>query len=384
MNKNKKEDKYLIDGHKLGYHRDGVERWLEAEVWEEMKKIYPIYLEVSLFGACNHNCIFCGLQGLEDRTSFIEKEVIIKRVREMGCLGVKSIMYAGEGEPLLHKGVAEIVSATKEAGIDVAFTTNGVFMERIFPVLSDISWIKVSINAGTADTYEIVHRKSEIGDFEKVLENIKKAVQIKRKNNYDCVIGVQIVVLPENEDEILLLARKLSAAGADYLVIKPYSPHPLGGDEAIKIEDLGYEKPGFLVSLEWVEQHVTSKRFKVIVRCNAFRNVVSEKEHYDRCLSTPIFWGYITAQGDVYSCSVYLGDERFKLGNINEQSFQDIWEGEKRRQNWEMMKDFDASMCRKGCRMDTCNKFLLTVKKEGLSLLETFPSGEEIKHINFI
>lgn len=380
----KRKDKYLIDGHKLGYHRhkDRVERWFKTKIWKKVKKIYPIYLEVSLFGSCNHNCIFCGLQGLEDRTSFIKKEIIIKRVKEMGRLGVKSIMYAGEGEPLLHKGVAEIVSATKEVGIDVAFTTNGVFMEKIFHVLGDISWIKVSINAGTPNTYGIVHG-NKIGDFEKVLENIKKAVLLKREKGYDCVIGAQIVVLPENKDEIFRLAKRLSMIGADYLVIKPYSQHPLGGDNAFKIEDLGYEKSRFLVSLERVEKYIFSKKFKVIVRHNAFRNIVSKEEHYDRCLSVPFFWGYVTARGDVYSCSVYLSDSRFKLGNINEQTFEEIWEGDKRRQNWEMMKDFDTSNCRKGCRMDTCNRFLLNVKKEGLSLLEEY-SDREVKHVNFI
>lgn len=375
-------DKYLIDEQKLCYHGDRVKRWFEAKEWKEAKKIYPIYLEVSPFGTCNHECTFCGLQGLEERSSFIDKDVLVERVREMGHLGVKSIMYAGEGEPLLHKGIAEIVSATKGAGIDVAFTTNGVLMEKIFPVLDRISWIKVSLNAGTAETYKKIHKARE-GDFDKVLGNIRQAVLLKRKNNYDCVIGAQIVVLPENEEEILNLVHELKKVGADYLVVKPYSPHPLGGDEALKIEDLGYDNPGFLVSLEWVEHHVFSGNFKVIVRYNAFRNIVNEKEHYDRCHSVPFFWSYITAQGDVYSCSVYLGDERFKLGNINEQTFKEIWEGEKRRQNWEMMKDFDASMCRKGCRMDSCNRFLLALKKEDSSSLERF-SDDKVKHINFI
>lgn len=375
-------DKYLIDGQKLQYHEERVKRWLSATTWKEAKKIYPVYLEVSPFGACNHRCVFCGVKTLGYKNNLIKREVLLERIKEMGRLGVKSIMYAGEGEPLLHPDIAEIVSHTREAGIDTAFTTNGVFLEKIFPVLGDISWIKVSINAGTADTYKKIHKAKE-GNFEKVLGNIRKAFWLKKNKNYSCVIGAQVVVLPENEKEILCLAGELSKNGADYLVVKPYSPHPLDNSDAIDIKDLGYDEPGFLVSLEWVEHHASSERFKVIVRYNAFRSVVDEEKSYNRCLSVPFFWGYVTSGGDVYSCSIFLGDERFKLGNINEQTFQEIWEGEKRRQNWEMMKDFDVSVCRKGCRMDACNRFLLTVKKEGISFLETF-SGEEIKHVNFI
>ena len=374
-------DNYLIDGQKLLYHQEAVERWLKAKKWEEAKKIYPIYLEVSSFGSCNHRCSFCGVKSLGYKNDRIASVIFLKRLKEMGRLGVKSIMYAGEGEPLFHPNIAEIVSATKKAGIDVAFTTNAVFLEKIFSVLGDISWIKVSISAGTAKTYKKVH-KAKAGDFEKVLKNIMSAVLIRKKNDYTCAIGAQIVVLPDNEGEILNLAREISEAGADYLVIKPYSPHPLDG-VAMDVKNLGYDKDGFRVSLEWIEKRVSTKNFKVIVRHDAFERV-KEEWHYNRCLAVPFFWGYITATGDVYSCSVFLGDERFKLGNINEQTFQDIWEGDKRRQNWEMMKSFDASACRRGCRMDACNRFLLAVKREGLSLLKTRFIGVKIKHLNFI
>lgn len=375
-------DKYKIDGQKLLYHGDRVESWLAARTWEKAKKIYPIYLEVSPFGACNHRCTFCGVKSLGYKNVSIKPDVFLERLKEMGNLGVRSIMYAGEGEPLLHPDIAEIVSATKEAGIDVAFTTNGVFLEKIFPVLEHISWIKVSLNAGSEKTHVKIHRAKE-GDFSKVLRNIAKAVMIKRENNYKCAIGAQMVVIPLNSREIRDLAYKVSATGANYLVIKPYSPHPLEGDGAMKAEELGYDALGFSVDLEWIEYKVSKKNFKVIIRHDAFKSVVDEERPYNRCLSVPFFWGYITATGDVYSCSVFLGDERFKLGNINEQTFQGIWEGEKRRKCWEMMKSFSASACRKGCRMDACNRFLSFVRKNGLPVPEEC-TGKKIPHINFI
>ncbi len=373
---------YAIDGQKLCHHKGRLISWLEATTWEEAKEIYPIYMEISPFGACNHRCTFCGVKSLRESNDLMEGKVLVSRLKEMGSLGVKSIMYAGEGEPLLHPNIVEIVSKTKEAGIDVAFTTNGVFLEKIFPVLGSISWIKVSINAGTNDTYAKIH-KAKGGDFAKVLQNIKKAVLKKRKHSYKCTIGAQIVVLPDNHSEILELANSLWKAGAEYLVVKPYSPHPLEGKGVFSIKKLGYEEQGFLESLAWLKDYFSSKTFNLIVRENAFKNVLKEDRIYDRCFSTPFFWAYITSQGDVYSCSVFIGDERFKLGNIYEQSFQETWEGDKRRQNWEMMKIFDASVCRKGCRMDSCNIFLDSLRKNGLGILADCPR-EDIEHLNFI
>lgn len=92
---------------------------------------------------------------------------------------------------------------------------------------------------------------------------------------------------------------------------------------------------------------------------------------YTTCPSTPFFWAYIMATGDVYGCSAHLLDERFRYGNIHDDEFNNIWLGEKRKASIELMKTFDVSQCRLNCRMDKVNKFLWDVKHPG-------------KHKNFI
>ena len=63
--------------------------------------------------------------------------------------------------------------------------------------------------------------------------------------------------------------------------------------------------------------------------------------------------------GDVTGCSAFFSDDRFKFGNINDSSFQEIWEGDKRRQLFSQLKSgFDISVCRKNCRMNMINLYL--------------------------
>lgn len=55
-------DKYAIDSHKLAFHPTRVAKWYEAQDdWDKLKKIYPIYVEISPYGGCNHRCTFCAL-----------------------------------------------------------------------------------------------------------------------------------------------------------------------------------------------------------------------------------------------------------------------------------------------------------------------------------
>ena len=86
---------------------------------------------------------------MEYQPRFLDKGILNERLAEMASLG-ESVMYAGEGEPLLHADIAEIINHTKKTGIDVALTTNGVLLKKdlIDHTLGSIAWIKVSINGG--------------------------------------------------------------------------------------------------------------------------------------------------------------------------------------------------------------------------------------------
>ena len=85
-------DKYSIDSHKLIYHPE-IYQWSSAkDDWEKLKKVYPIYVEISPYGGCNHRCTFCALDYMGYENIGIEFEILKKTIGEMGAKGVKSVM----------------------------------------------------------------------------------------------------------------------------------------------------------------------------------------------------------------------------------------------------------------------------------------------------
>jgi len=331
-------DQWRIDEHKLIFHPRRVADWLEG------KEVWPVYMEVGPASACNSRCYFCAFDYVGYPKVFINTDNLLSALTEAAEKGLKAVMFAGEGEPLLHPDIARIVTEAKQAGLDVAITSNASLLSRELAreILPHLTFFRASINAGTPETYARVHRVRE-NEFSKVLHNLKQAVEFK--NN--CTVGAQIVVLPENKDEVDILAARLAAIGLDYLIVKPYSQHP---------------KSIVRIPTEPLPE-IRAQRIKIIMRHQAEESLRTEKS-YKHCLALP-FISHIDAQGNVWGCSCFLGDDRFYYGNINQESFEEIWLGPRRQKSlkW-VQEEMPIEECRKACRMDRINQYLWELTRE--------------------
>ncbi len=353
-------DKYSIDSHKLILHPVKVASWYEAgDDWNKLKKIYPIYVEISPYGGCNHRCTFCALDYMGYENIGIDFDVLKDTLSNMALQGVKSVMFAGEGEPLLFKDLDLIVEYCSKVGIDTSLTTNFVPSNKkaVERYVENCSWIKVSLNAGIAKTYASIHQTNE-KDFDRVMQNLKNALDYRKKNSLKCTIGVQMLLLPQNMNEVKILAKTCKDLDVDYLVIKPYSQH-LSSDTN-KYEDIDYTK---MLHIEDELNDISDENFSIVFRANTMKKHVQKKQPYEKCYSTPFFWGYIAADGKVFGCSAYLGKDEFCYGNIYDNSFEEIWEGQRREKSYKYIQnELDIKNCRVNCRMDEVNRYLWRLK----------------------
>lgn len=338
-----------IDSHKLMYHPERVTEW------KETGDCYPIYVEVGPTNICNHKCIFCALDFVEHGNHTIDKDIMISALKDMAKHGIKSVMFAGEGEPLLHKDICLFVQKAKEYGMDVSITTNGVLFtkEKIEKYLPYLTWIRFSVDAGSAKTYSEIH-KTKKEDFNKLIKNIKVAVEFKRKNKLKTTIGIQFLLIPQNIKEVIKFAKLFKKIRVDNIQIKPYSQHPKSINKfVIKYGDYAY--------LEEPLKKLNSDKFKVFFRGETMKRI-EDKNPYSECFGLP-FFALINSKGDIIPCNLFYDSKRFVYGNLYKNNFSEIWNSQQRQRVLKILRRIGCEHCRGGCRLDVINRYLNRIKQ---------------------
>lgn len=347
-----------MDSHKLIYHPETVARWLKGD------NIYPIEIEISPSGACNHRCTFCAVDYIGYKPNYLSKDIILRDVKHMSTRGLKSVICSGEGEPLLNKDLPDIVNGIKSYGVDVAMSSNGALFtkDKLEECLKAFTWVRYSVASMEEKSYDAIQR-GKPGDLERVKTNLAAAVEVKKKQNLTTTLGVQCLLMPENAEQLPLMAKILKEIGVDYLTIKPYSQH-LHSDHTWNIDYNG------LLELEKEVTDYATEDFAVYFRANAMKKMHHEK-CYKECLGLP-FMTHIDASGNVWPCIAHIGTEQFSYGNVNENTFEEIWNGQRRRDVVEALRKLDINkVCREACRLDNINIYLDELKHPG-------------EHVNFI
>jgi MoaA/NifB/PqqE/SkfB family radical SAM enzyme len=348
-----------LDSHKLHYHSKRIGEFLENG------DCCPLYMEVSPVGSCNHRCTFCAYDYIGYPNRKLETNSFLKFVDEISKNGLKSMLYAGEGEPLMHPEIGNFITYTKQKGIDVGLFTNGELLDRRLndEIFKSLTFIRFSVNAGDNQTYKEIHKKDV---FDKIIQNIKYSVKLKKDNELNTTLGIQFVLLPENIQTVESIVKIASEIGVDYISIKPFvqqnSEQFYQMKRQFKIEELEelFERL----------QKYNHDTFNVVARVNAFKNYGNRD--YDNCLGCN-FTTVLNSAGDLASCLPYWDDENFVYGNINNQSFKEIWNGEKRKKIKKYLEsDLDVHKCSPNCRPNAINSYLYELK------------NPKVSHLNFI
>jgi MoaA/NifB/PqqE/SkfB family radical SAM enzyme len=366
-------NKLILDGTKIGWHLERV------QAWERGERIAPITIDMALTRACNYACHFCYAMLQENDRQPITKEVMFNFLEDCAEIGVKGISFISDGESSISPVFVDSIIKGGELGINMAVATNGLVLtkSKLEEILPHLTYIRINISAGEPKRYaEIMGVKEQW--FHQVVQNIKDMVAIKKEKNLPVTIGLQMVLMPEYEDQILPLTKLGKELRPDYLVIKHCSDNEDG--------DLGvaYDRYKELYDKLKEAESYSDEGYQVTVKWSKIQS--EGKRTYQRCYGAP-FLLQMSGSGLVAPCGMLFNEryKKFHIGNIATQRFKDMFYSDR---YWEVMNhlaspEFNAQkMCGSLCIQHKVNE-ALDAHVKGLAPLTT-PAGNPPQHINFI
>ncbi|MHB8883216.1 MAG: radical SAM protein [Thermodesulfovibrionales bacterium] len=367
------QDRIILDGHKLLWHKERVEAWLRGE------RIAPITIDCSLTRACGYKCVYCYGQLQANDGQQMTKDVILCFLDDAAEIGVRAVSFVGDGESTCSPHLYEAILRGKQNGLDMALGTNGFLLkdERLEEILPALTYLRFNISAADPSRYAEIHGCPETS-FHKVMATIRRAVEVKRQNGLEVTLGLQMVLLPEFADQILPLARLGKELGVDYLVIKHCSDDE---DSSLGVD---YSKYNDMIGL--LMEAETWSDADYLVRAKWSKILSGGSRCYTQCYGPP-FIMQLSGSGLVAPCGMLFNRKyrRYHIGNIAETPFKELWKGER---YWEVInliasEKFNAkNMCGSLCLQHKVNEFLWALK-HGRAGLDT-PSGAPPMHRNFI
>ena len=134
----------------------------------------PVHVQMVLSDLCNQDCGFCAYRmtsglsnelfpqgGRRNPQRMIPTDKAREIIDDCAALGVKAIQFTGGGEPTVHPDHLALFAHAQAQGIATALVSNGAALDTDHPAVHKMSWIRISIDAGTPETYARTRRVAQ-------------------------------------------------------------------------------------------------------------------------------------------------------------------------------------------------------------------------------
>jgi MoaA/NifB/PqqE/SkfB family radical SAM enzyme len=372
-----KEGVLILDSHKVSYHYDRV------DAWENEEKIAPVCVDMALTRSCGAMCSFCYamMQEPQERPAIKVKEAL-NLLDDFAEIGVRGVSLISDGESTLSKAYVPFIQHAAKVGIDVGNATNAWEWEpeKIEQVLPYLTWVRFTVAAGRPESYaKIMYKGPEHTEvFERAMSHIKYAVDLKKRKNLKCTLGIQMVLMPEFKDEIIPFSQLALDLGVDYGVIKHCS------DDEFGTLGVDYEQYESMYGLLKEAEEMSNDDTKIIVKWEKIKD--KGKPSYKRFYG-PQFLLQISGSGLVAPSGMFFNARYSKLhmGNFTEERFIDIFRSDRysRIMDYLASPDFDAQTMMGTLPIQHYVSVALDNHVKEIQKIEP-ANGENPLHVNFL
>jgi sulfatase maturation enzyme AslB (radical SAM superfamily) len=241
------------------------------------------------------------------------------------------VVIKGGGEPLIYPWIEQTLLEVRRLGLEVGVITNGELLaERADVIRQTCSWVRVSLDAGSAETHERCHRPKRPGAYERIWQGIDMLAD-------DVLCGVIYIIHPATFHEMAVAARRAKEHRCRYIGFK----RVVAKDELFDAELYMNIDSNYV----FARRHYQDENFEVMgFRIYNFSKGPAGRP-YKVCKGHHLV-GILCANGRMYACCSTRGMAAYEFGSLHQQRLPEIWMGERRR---EVLAAIDRGVCRNIC-----------------------------------
>ncbi|MDA8368710.1 MAG: radical SAM protein [Nocardiopsaceae bacterium] len=344
-------------------HDDLLRKFVNGE------KFRPIHMRIGIMGACNMRCNFCNFHSpneeqFYDLFSFkdaLSTDKSVALMEEFAESGGRAVTFCGSGECTIHPGYTQIAYAAHAAGLRIGLITNGSRLRRealAECVARTHTWVRMGLNAGTAETFEDITRDRE-HTFASFMDSVGQLRAAAVDPEFR--IGFNYVITQQNFREIREAARVARDSGAHYIRFEPEFYSAMGH------ETIENEMAEISAALDEVAQ-LGTEEFEVSVPKldrGPMDQVTSVEGDFDHCHYSR-FVTAVGADGNLYPCPQVHLNSRYRIGNVVEDGYLNVLESGPR-DEWENSNPLRTDLC-KSCFYRPQNELLEWLKNGRVKL----------------
>ncbi|PIQ96949.1 MAG: radical SAM protein [Nitrospinae bacterium CG11_big_fil_rev_8_21_14_0_20_56_8] len=274
----------------------------------------PKMISIDPTNHCNLKCPLCPT-GLGDKTvdrGLMSLDRFKSVINRLGTW-LQSVNMYSWGEPLLNKSLVDMIRySAAEHGIRTITSVhlNNITDEQIEGIAtSGLDKLIVSVDGATQEVYQ-QYRVG--GNIETVFDNMRKLVAAKKKHGSDLRIVWNFLVMKPNEHEMEMARQKAAEIGVEisFSIMRTNLKDDIIG----KVED-NIEKDA-----KWIPESPQYNPYNLENK--------TRKNPITFC-KRPWQETFINWNGDVFPCGCVVTEKQYSMGNIFDQSFEEVWNGDK-------------------------------------------------------
>jgi len=279
----------------------------------QKKGLSPKEICIILTYRCNAKCNMCNVWHNPTKS---EEEITAKDIEKLPS-GLRFINITG-GEPFIRQDIAEIIEVVRKKTKRIVISTNGFFTNRIVELCEKYPDLGIRISIEGLQKANDAIRGIRDG-FDRGLRTLLKLRKMGVKD-----IGFGMTVQDMNCKDLIPLYELSNALGYEFATATLHNSHYFHKwDNRINDPDMVCNEFSKLIT-KLLESKSVKKWFRAYFNYGIMNYIYGGKRFLrcemgaEACFLDPL--------GDILACNGM--DAKIPMGNIKEQTFNDIWNSE--------------------------------------------------------